>query len=128
VKLRDEVNAVWGIEPGLPASLAYPGNIIVSAFEAIDKENQLVVISAWKSEEIFRAYRQMRRDTAPSIVQPFLVDEVTVENGGSRHGGVYLESQEPPKSQGSLYLSRRCSCPLVVRMRFEVGPLEDRRV
>lgn len=80
VELRDEVNEFWGMEPGLPASVAYPGNIIVSAFEAIDRENQLVVISAWKSEEIFIAYRQMRRDTAPAAVQPFLADEVMVQS------------------------------------------------
>jgi quinol monooxygenase YgiN len=79
VELRDQVNAFWAVEDGLPASVAYPGNIIVSAFEAIDKENQLVVISAWRSEEIFIAYRQMRRDTAPPLAQRFLVDEVMVQ-------------------------------------------------
>ncbi len=78
-EFRDEVNEFWGMEPGLPSSVAYPGNIVVSAFEAIDRENQLVVVSAWESEEIFKAYRQMRRDTAPPIVQPFLVDEVMVQ-------------------------------------------------
>ena len=80
VELRDEVNEFWGMEPGLPASVAYPGNIIVSSFEAIDKEHQLVVVSGWKSEDVFRAYRQMRRDTAPPVVQPFLVDEVMVQS------------------------------------------------
>jgi quinol monooxygenase YgiN len=80
VELRNEVNEFWGIEPGLPSSVAYPGNIIVSAFEAIDKENQLVVVSAWESEEIFTAYWQMRRDTAPPSVQPFLVDDVMVQS------------------------------------------------
>ncbi len=80
VELRDQVNAFWGMEPGLPSSAQYPGNLIVSAFEAIDKENQLVVISAWKSEETFLAYRQMRRDTAPPFVQRFLVDDVMVQS------------------------------------------------
>jgi len=79
VEFRDGVNEFWGVEEGLPASSAYPGNIIVSGFEAIDKENQLVAISAWGSEEIFTAYRQMRRDTAPPFAQPFLVDEVMVQ-------------------------------------------------
>ena len=79
VALRDEVNEFWGTEAGLASSVAYPGNIIVSAFEVIDKENQLVVISAWESEEIFLAYRQMRRDTAPDIIQPFLVDAVMTQ-------------------------------------------------
>jgi quinol monooxygenase YgiN len=77
---RDEVNEFWGIEPGLASSVTYPGNIIVSAFEAVDKESQLVVISAWKSEKGFLAYRQMRRDTAPSLVRSFLVDEVMVRS------------------------------------------------
>jgi quinol monooxygenase YgiN len=80
VALRDEVNAFWGVEPGLPSSVSYPGNIIVSAFEAIDRENQLVVVSAWESEEVFLAYRQMRRDTAPDLVQRFLVDDVMVQS------------------------------------------------
>jgi quinol monooxygenase YgiN len=79
-EFKNEVSEFWGMEPGLPSSVAYPGNIIVSAFEAIDKENQLVVVSAWESEEIFKAYRQMRRDTAPPFVQPFLVDGVMVQS------------------------------------------------
>lgn len=79
VEFRDVVDEFWGVKDGLPASVAYPGNIIVSAFEAIDHENQLVVVSAWGSEEIFKAYRQMRRDTGPSMVQPFLVDKVMVQ-------------------------------------------------
>ncbi|MFT4581187.1 MAG: quinol monooxygenase YgiN [Gammaproteobacteria bacterium] len=80
VDIRDEVNEFWGIEPGLASSVTYPGNIIVSAFEAVDKENRLVVISAWKSEKNFLAYRQMRRNTAPSLVRSFLVDEVMVRS------------------------------------------------
>jgi quinol monooxygenase YgiN len=80
VELKEEVSKFWGMEPGLRSSVAHPGNIIVSAFEAIDKENQLVVISAWENEEIFLAYRQMRRETAPDIVQPFLVDQVMVQS------------------------------------------------
>jgi len=79
IELRDQVNGFWGVEDGLPASVGYPGNIIVSAFEAIDKENQLVVISAWGSRDIFTAYREMRRDTAPPLAQPFLVDGVMVQ-------------------------------------------------
>ena len=78
-EFRNGVNEFWGVEDGLPASSAYPGNIIVSAFEAIDHDNQLVVNSAWRSEEIFLAYRQMRRDTAPDFAQPFLVDDVMVQ-------------------------------------------------
>ena len=75
---RRQFHAYANTPDGLP--VAYSGNIIVSAFEAIDKENQLVVVSAWKSEEIFKAYRQMRRDTAPPIVQPFLIDDVMVQS------------------------------------------------
>ena len=56
------------------------GQHITAVAEAIDKENQLVVVSEWKSEEIFKAYRQMRRDTAPPVVQPFLVDDVMIQS------------------------------------------------
>ena len=79
-EFRNEVNEFWGMAPGLPSSVGYSGNIIVSAFEAIDKEKQLFVVSAWESEEIFIAYRQMRSDIAPLFVQPFLVDEVMVQS------------------------------------------------
>jgi len=73
---RDRVNEFWATETGLALTAAYPGNIIVSAFEAIEKENMLVVVSTWESEEAFLDYRQMRRDTAPTFIQPFLIDEV----------------------------------------------------
>ena len=80
VELRDRVNEFFAVQDGgLPASVAYPGNIIVSAFEAIDYKNRLVVISAWASEEVFIAYRQYRRDTAPNMMQPFLVDDAMVQ-------------------------------------------------
>lgn len=86
-EFRNGVNEFWGVEDGLPASVAYPGNIVVSAFEAIDRENQLVVNSAWNSEAIFLAYRQMRRDTAPDFAQAFLVDDVMVQ-------GVIVDADE----------------------------------
>ena len=73
---RDGVNEFWGTEAGLALTATYPGNVIVSAFEAIEKENMLVVVSTWESEEVFLDYRQMRRDTAPTFIQPFLIDEV----------------------------------------------------
>ena len=77
--LRDEVHSFWGQEPGLPASAAYPGNLFVSGFEAIEKENQLVALNGWESLDIFIAYRQHRRDTAPDALQHFLSDEVMVQ-------------------------------------------------
>lgn len=73
---RNELNEFWGTKDGLALTAAYPGNIIVSAFEAIEKENMLVVVSTWESEEAFVDYRQMRRDAAPAFMQAFLKDEV----------------------------------------------------
>jgi hypothetical protein len=79
-EFKDEVAAFWGNEEvGLPASRAYPGNIFVSGFEPIGRENCLVALNAWESYEVFLEYRQMRRDTSPDIVQPFLVDDVMVQ-------------------------------------------------
>ena len=79
-ELRDEINSFWGQEPGLRSSALYPGNLFVSGFEAIEKENQLVALNGWESMDIFLAYRQMRRDTAPEPVQPFLADDVMVQS------------------------------------------------
>lgn len=72
---RDEVNEFWGAKAGLLLTAAHPGNIIVSAFEAIEKENMLVVVSTWGDEKSFLDYLQMRRNTAPTFLQPFLIDE-----------------------------------------------------
>ena len=81
VEFKDEVAAFWGDEEvGLPASKAYPGNIFVSGFESLDRKNCLVALNAWESYEIFLEYRQMRRDTAPANIQPFLVDDVMVQS------------------------------------------------
>ena len=80
-EFKDEVAEFWGDqEVGLPASSAYTGNIFVSGFEAIDRENCLVALNAWESHEIFLEYRQMRRDTAPDTIQPFLVDGVMAQS------------------------------------------------
>ena len=79
-ELRDEVNSFWGQEPGLPASALYPGNLFVSGFEAIERENQLVALNGWESMDVFVAYRQNRRDTAPEAIQRFLSDEVMVQS------------------------------------------------
>ena len=79
-EFRDEINSFWGQEPGLRASASYSGNLFVSGFEAIEKENQLVALNGWESMDIFLAYRQMRRDTAPEPVQPFLADDVMVQS------------------------------------------------
>ena len=79
-ELRDEINSFLGQEPGLRSSALYPGNLFVSGFEAIERENQLVAINGWESMEIFLAYRQMRRDTAPEAVRSFLADEVMVQS------------------------------------------------
>ena len=76
IDLRDEINKFWHTEEGLLLTAAYPGNVIVSAFEAIERENMLVVASAWESRESFFDYLQMRRDTGPTLLQPFLVDQV----------------------------------------------------
>ncbi len=73
---RDEVNEFWGTAAGLALTAAHPGNIIVSAFEAIEKDNTLVVVSTWENEQAFLNYRQMRADTAPTFLQPFLIDKV----------------------------------------------------
>jgi hypothetical protein len=78
VELRNGVAEFWQVGDGFPSSVACLGNIIVSAFEAVDRENQLVVNSAWGSEEIFIAYRQMRREIAPNFARPFLVDDIIV--------------------------------------------------
>ena len=65
VEPRNGVAEFWRVGGGFPSSVPYLGNIIVSAFEAVDRENHLVVNSAWGREEIFIAYRQMRREIAP---------------------------------------------------------------
>ena len=79
-EIRDEIYSFWGQEPGLPASALYPGNIFVSGYEAIDKENQLVALNGWENLEIFLAYRQNRRDTSPAELQHFLSDEIMVQS------------------------------------------------
>ena len=76
IDLRDTVNKFWHTEEGLLLTAAYPGNLIVSAFEAIERENMLVIVSAWENEESFFDYRQTRRDTGPAFIQTFFVDQV----------------------------------------------------
>ena len=76
---RDEVYQFWGTEEGLPLTAEQPGNIVVSGFEAIEKNYTLVAVSAWENDQAFANYLQMRRESAPALLQAFLTDELLQE-------------------------------------------------
>ena len=76
---RDDIYETWSTDEGLAKTASFAGNITVSAFEAIDKENQFVIVSAWEHEEFLRTYLKMRRDSADDHIQPFYVDETMVQ-------------------------------------------------